>query len=127
MLRSMTKLVGVGLIILGVWGFAANGFGLEPSPLGGLVPVNAVTNLIHLGIGVWGYASSRSRDHAGHFCRWAGVAFLAMGGGAFASENPAGLLPLGGYGMHLHIALGAFLLLCGLVHAARPSDVRARR
>jgi hypothetical protein len=119
-MRAIAKVVGVLFMVGALYGFVDAGFGMDSSLLAGIFPVNAVLNLVHLVLGIWGYSASRADGPSGHFCRWAGVIFIALGGVGFAIERPFDLLPLGGADRFLHLGVGVVLLAAGLVDAARP-------
>ena len=126
-MRAIAKVFGVLFIVGALYGFVDTGFGLEPSLLLGSFPVNAVLNIVHLGLGIWGYASSRDNTLAGHFCRWAGVVFLALGAAGFAVDMLLGLLPLGGDDRFLHLGVGVVLLAVGLIDATKPRPYHRSR
>ena len=119
-MRSIAKVVGVLFIVGALYAFVDTGFGMDTSMLMELFPVNALLNIVHLGLGVWGYASSRADTPAGHFCRWAGVVFIVLGVLGFAIETPFDLLPIGGADRFLHVGVGVVLLVTGLIDSARP-------
>ena len=124
-MRAVAKVVGVLFIVAALYGFVDAGFAMDSTPLLGVFPVNALLNLVHLTLGIWGYAASRADTPSGHFARWAGVIFIAMGATGFAIENPFDLLPLGDANRFLHVGVGVVLLAIGLIDAARPR-VRVR-
>lgn len=126
-MRSIARIFGVFLIVTALWGFVDAGFGLDTVVLIEIFPVNVLHNIAHLLLGIWGYASSQQERAAGHYCRWAGVIFLVLGGVGYAVENPLDLFPLGGADRFLHLGLGAVLLVAGLVDAARPQPGHRRR
>lgn len=126
-MRGIAKVVGVLFIVVALWGFVETGFGMETSLLMGVFPVNAMHNVAHLVLGIWGYASSQTEEMAGRFCRFGGVVFLVLGGLGFVLANPLDLMPIGGADRWLHLGVGALLLMAGLVAAARPTPrVRQR-
>jgi hypothetical protein len=120
-MRVIAKLVGVLFIIAALWGFVETGFAMETSLLMGIFPVNAMHNVAHLLLGVWGYASSQTDKAAGRYGRFGGVLYLILGATGFVVENPMDLLPIGGADRFLHLGVGALLLIGGLVDAARPA------
>jgi len=126
-MRSIVKVVGVLFIVVALWAFVDTGFGMETSLLMGQFQVNAVHNLAHLALGIWGYASSRTDSASGHYSRWAGAVFLALGAMGFAMENPLDLMPIGGADRFLHLGVGLLLLSVGLVEASRPRASRRMR
>lgn len=126
-MRSIAKVFGVMLIVGALYGFVDTGFAIDRTLLMGIFPVNALLNIVHLALGIWGYSSSRSDSLAGHFCRWAGVVFLAMGAAGFAIDTLFDLLPLGGADRFLHLGVGIVLLATGLVDATKPRPYHRTR
>jgi len=126
-MRWIAKVVGVLFIVGTLYAFVDTGFGMDTTMLLGLFPVNALLNIVHLGLGVWSYSSSRADTPAGHFCRWGGVVFIALGALGFAVDNSFDLLPMGGADRFLHLGVGLVLLVTGLIDAARPRAYRRPR
>ncbi len=126
-MRGIAKVTGVLFIVAALWGFVETGFGMETSLLMGVFPVNAMHNIAHMALGVWGYASSQTEATAGRFCRFGGVVLLVLGGVGFVIANPLDLMPIGGDDRWLHLGVGAFLLMAGLVDAARPTPRTRQR
>ena len=104
----------VGLAGLFVPGGTAMRSEMEGAPLlFGAFPVNLVHNLVHILFGVWGLVASRGFGAAVAYARIGGVAYLLLAVlGFFIPELP-GLMPIGGYDVWLHLALGAVLAVVG--------------
>lgn len=119
--RSFAQLMGMLFTLVGLLGFVP---GLISSPpvdyprlivtegyglLFGLFPVNAIHNLVHLGVGITGWYSSRSLPAAQLFVRgltlfYGGLAIV----GLFPVLNTTfGLLPLYGHDIWLHAGTAA--------------------
>jgi len=119
--RNFSQLTGMVFTLVGLLGFVP---GLISSPptdyprllvnegyglLLGLFPVNAIHNLVHLGIGITGWYSSRTMPAARLYARgltmfYGGLAII----GLFPVLNTIfGLIPLFGHDIWLHAGTAA--------------------
>jgi hypothetical protein len=115
LLRRFALAVGIVYVLVGVLGFipalvqppdaardmaVAAGYGR----LLGLFPINVVHNVVHVAIGAWGLAGSRSFAGARGFARGLAVVYgvLAVLGRIPATETLFGLAPLYGHDIWLH-------------------------
>jgi hypothetical protein len=91
----------------------------------GLFPVNILHNIVHLGIGVWGIASSRSVSGARFFGKGLAVLYglLAILGLIPATNTMFGLVPIYGNDVWLHAGTALIAAYFGFV--ARETDERA--
>ena len=117
--QRIAMVFGVVFVLVGVLGFALNGFGMESSMLLGQFPVNVVHNCVHTAFGVWGLAAARNAAGATAYCKIGGIVYLALGGAGFVVDNPMGLVPIGGNDTYLHLALGAILAGTGFTMAPK--------
>jgi hypothetical protein len=79
----------------------------------GLFPVNVLHNAVHLLFGIWGLVASRTFNGARSYARIAGVLYLLLAVLGLVVPNGFGLVPLGGYDVWLHVALGLVLAVVG--------------
>jgi Domain of unknown function (DUF4383) len=97
----------------------------------GLFPVNALLNLVHLIIGVWGIAISRNLPQSITFSRGLAITFgvLTVMGLIPALNTAFGLIPLFGHNVWLHAVSAAIAAYFGFGRAAGvlPLDWEARR
>jgi preprotein translocase subunit Sss1 len=116
--QTVAKFFGVVLILIGVIGFFGGSINMTVRPELGLFPVNVLHNVVHILIGVWGLAASRTLSGATAFCKQAGVLFLLLaiiGFIPWLTEQLASLLPLSGNAAYLHLVLGLVLLYFGVM------------
>jgi hypothetical protein len=92
-------------------GAGAAAFGPNDPMLFGLFPVNLGHNLVHVAVGLWGLAASRSASGALRYARAVAIlyALLALAGLIPATQTGFGLVPLYAKDVWLHgaIALAA--------------------
>jgi hypothetical protein len=116
MAKTVSKLLGVVLLLVGVCGFTSY-LDFLGAHLG---PMNATHNLVHIVSGVlalyFGFAGSSSSAKA--FCQLFGLVYLGLGviGLAMGELNiPVIKLMLGKVDHLIHILLGVFFLAGGLL------------
>ena len=113
--QRLAQIFGWAFIVVGIAGFFASGLSmtadhtLAPRLLG-IFPVNLVHNLVHLLLGAWGVASSRSLGATRAFLMGAGVLYLVLAALGYVSPDGFGLVPIGGPDIGLHLFLGLGLL-----------------
>jgi hypothetical protein len=97
----------------------------------GLFPVNALLNLIHLTIGIWGIGAYRNLSKSITFSRGLAITFgvLTVMGLIPALNTTFGLIPLFGHHVWLHAVSAAIAAYFGFGRAAEvvPLDWEARR
>ena len=121
---------GVAFLLIGLAGLFVPGgtsmrHEMEGAPLlFGLFPVNLAHNLVHCLFGVWGLVASRGYGAAVTYARIAGVAYLLLAVLGFFMPELPGFMPIGGYDIWLHLALGVALTIVGFTarEHARTAD-----
>ncbi len=129
MIQRLALVFGIGLILVGVFGFLITGMDMTADPataprLLALFPLNAVHNGVHIGFGLWGLLASRSWAGAKNFATIGGVLYLILAGIGFIAPDGYGVLPIGGNDTWLHALLGLAMLLAGM--SARVPSKAAR-
>ena len=114
--RNFSLIIGIAFLAAGVLGFVPALLSPAPEsapPLGitgsygyllGLFPVNFMHNLVHLAIGAWGIAASRSAGGARAYSKVLAVFYglLAVMGLIPALNTMFGLVPIHGHDVWLH-------------------------
>lgn len=120
-MQKLAMAFGVVLVLLGLIGFITpGGMYMQPSDPAmaakalGIFPVNLLHNAVHVLLGVWGVAASRSWNGSKSFFVWVGVIFAILTVLAFVSPNGYGLIPLAGPDIGLHCLLAIVTLAIGL-------------
>jgi hypothetical protein len=105
MLGKISRLLGVVFVVVGILGFVPP---LVPNGnLLGLFPVNAVHNLVHIALGVWGLVAGGTFSGALFYLRGLTVVYglLAILGLFPATNMLFGLAPIHGADVALHAVL----------------------
>ena len=116
MLTTFSRVFGGLFVVIGLLGFvpalAPNGMLL------GIFPVNAVHNLVHVGLGIWGLVAGMSLAAAIFYFRGITVIYglLAVLGLIPATSSLFGLAPIHGADVVLHAVLA---LVAGYLGFAR--------
>jgi hypothetical protein len=118
--QKAVLVVGLVFVLVAVAGFLTSGSSMEADPsmapaLLGLFPVNLLHNLVHLALGVWGLAASRTWGAARAYGRIAGALYLALAVLGLVAPDGFGLVPIGGNDIALHAVLGITLLAIGFM------------
>jgi hypothetical protein len=138
--RNFARIIGIMFLAVGVLGFVP---GLKtPPPLSaphlaveggyglllGLFPVNWVHNIVHLGIGVAGWTSSRSMIDARKFARGLTLLYggLAVMGVIPGLNSTFGLIPLFGHDIWLHAVVAATAAYFGFGQRMEAMEIRER-
>jgi hypothetical protein len=138
--RGFARVIGVVFVAVGVLGFIP---GLRSSPpliapplaldggyglLLGLFPVNWLHNIVHLGIGLVGWSSSRSMGDARSFARTLAILYglLAVMGLIPMLNTTFGLVPLFGHDIWLHTLTAAMAAYFGFGQRMEAMEVRER-
>jgi hypothetical protein len=116
--QRIAQLFGIVFIAVGVLGFFATGMDMTADlvsarKLLGIFPVNALHNIVHIAIGVWGLLAARSWAGAKSFAAIAGALYLVLAGLGLVAPDTFGLIPIGGNNVWLHALLGATLAAVG--------------
>lgn len=125
MVQRVVQLISVVLILVGLIGFTATGMSMEASMenatrILGLFPVNALHNVVHILLGIWGLAAARTMAGAISFAKLSGGIYVVLAILGFIIPTTFGLIPIGGNDIYLHALLGVVLLAVGL-QASKPA------
>ena len=125
-IQKITAVFGVVFIAVAMLGFITGGMSMDAhmasaARVGGLFPVNAAHNAVHLVFGAWGLYASKSALNSRRYCllnsrRYcllSGAIYLALAGIGFVIPETFGLIPIGGNDITLHAVLGIALTLVG--------------
>ena len=126
--QRVAQIFGIVFVLVGILGFVASGGDMtadtDMAPmLLGLFPVNALHNAVHLLLGIWGLAASRSWGSAKSYCQIAGIAYLVLALLGFIAPDFFGLMPIGGNDIWLHAVLGIALAYFGFTAKADVAPV----
>lgn len=115
--RTVAAVFGVVYLLVGLVGFVL------ASPLFGLFEVSTLHNIVHIVLGAILLYGAMSTPAAIMTTRVVGAILLLIGVlGIFVAEPlGAGVLPVGGNDVWLHLASGVILLAVGFMTAAEPS------
>jgi hypothetical protein len=115
MVQKFALIFGIVYLVVGILGFipglvtppeAGHGLAIEAGHgrLLGLFPINLVHNLVHIAVGLWGLAGSRSFTGAVTFSRGLAVLYglLTILGLIPATNTLFGLAPIHGNDVWLH-------------------------
>lgn len=120
MAKSIAMIFGVIYTIIGVAGlipFLGGTVGMATTTLLGIAGVNIIHNVVHLAIGIAGLTMARTDEGAATFCKTFGIVLLLIGAASFITPNVAGILPIGGNDIWIHLASGAILTYAGFATA----------
>jgi len=117
-IQKITAVFGVVFIAVAMLGFITGGMSMDAhmasaARVGGLFPVNAAHNAVHLVFGAWGLYASKSALNSRRYCLLSGAIYLALAGIGFVIPETFGLIPIGGNDITLHAVLGIALTLVG--------------
>ena len=126
MLVTLARVFGALFILIGVLGFVP-----ALAPMGylfGLFPINAVHNLVHIGLGVWGVVAGVSLAAAVIYFRGIAIIYglLAVLGLIPATNTLFGLAPIHGADVALHAVLALIAAYFGFWSSSHPSKPAAR-
>jgi len=127
-IQKITAAFGVVFIAVAMLGFLTGGMSMDAhmstaTKLGGLFPVNAAHNAVHLVFGAWALVASKSPLNARRFCLLSGAIYLLLAGIGFVLPETFGLIPIGGNDITLHAVLGIALTLVGATSDAEEAPV----
>lgn len=124
MTKTLALIFGLVFLAVGILGFVPSmvqpptmhpEVGMNHGLLLGYFPVNTAHNIVHILFGLWGLAASRSFGGARGYFQAVGIIYvlLAILGLIGATETTFGLIPIYGYDVWLHAALGIIGLILG--------------
>lgn len=123
-IQRIAQVFGWIFVVIAIWGAFVTGTSMNADMataerLWGLFPINLLHNVVHLALGIWGIAASRSASGARSYAVLAGALYIVLAVlGVFFPEG-FGLVPIGGNDIWLHAFLGVALLVAGLTLASR--------
>ena len=120
MLITLARVFGAIFIVVGALGFVP---ALVPNGnLLGLFPVNAVHNLVHIALGVWGVVAGASLGAALIYFRGIAILYglLALLGLIPATNTLFGLAPIHGADVALHAVLALIATYLGFWYISKP-------
>jgi len=120
MLITFARVFGAIFIVVGALGFVP---ALVPGGnLLGLFPVNAVHNLVHVGLGVWGVIAGASLAASLIYFRGIAIVYgvLAVLGLIPATNTLFGLAPIHGADVVLHAVLALIAAYLGFWYLSKP-------
>jgi hypothetical protein len=114
--QQFAKYIGIAFLLVGVFGFLSPFVSADPMDrmgltvqtgfgyLFGLFAINVLHNVVHLGVGIWGIASSRSTLDSIRFARGLTIFYgaLAIMGLIPGLNTLFGLVPIFGHNVWLH-------------------------
>ena len=130
--QSLAKLVGIVFLLVGVLGFvpgittnygdmsfAGHNSGAE---LLGIFQVSILHNIVHLLFGVAGLALAKTADGARTFLIGGGVIYLVLWlyGLVIDKDGSANFVPVNAADNWLHLALGAGMIVLGVITSRGP-------
>ena len=130
-IQRVATIFGVLFVLVGLAGFTPAGLGImqmDHSGAGmllGLFPVNALHNAVHLLFGAWGLWAGRTAVRSLTYALGSGAAYLLLGVLGMFTNSLFGIVPIGGYDVHLHLVLAGLLAGCGLAAMWLPSNAPA--
>lgn len=139
-IKRFTLIAGSIFVLIGIAGFIP---GLTTAPrvsdpslaiessygrLFGLFPVNALHNLVHLAIGLWGLVAARDYASSRVFCKSNAIIYglLTLMGLFPIFHTTFGLVPIFGHDVWLHAFLTAALAYYGFSKAGARSGIGDR-
>lgn len=130
-IQKVTAVFGVVFIAVAMLGFITGGMSMDAhmssaAKVGGLFPVNAAHNAVHLLFGVWGLFAAKSAINSRRYCLLSGAIYLLLAGVGFVIPETFGLIPIGGNDITLHAVLGIALTMVGAMSDTEEAPVAAR-
>ena len=130
-IQRVATIFGALFVLVGLAGFTPAGMGImqmDHSGSGmllGMFPVNALHNVVHLLFGAWGLWAGRSAGRSLAYALGSGAAYLLLGVLGIFTNSLFGIVPIGGYDVHLHLVLAGILAGCGFAAIWLPSRAPA--
>jgi len=123
MVTTVARVFGVIFVLLGILGFVP-----ATAPDGmllGMFPVNAVHNIVHILLGLWGLAAGGTAAGAVSYFKGIAViyALLMVLGLIPATNTLFGLAPIHGNDVWLHGVLAGIAAYYGFVAGKKPAPV----
>ncbi len=132
--RLVALVFGAVFVLVGILGFipaisptadAVQGMDVADAAVLGLVPVNAIANIVHLVLGAVLLYASTSTATALMVVRAFGVAYLLLGIIGLLAPNGFGIMPLGGGEMIVHFLTAIVFLVVGFMMPVSDVDSRS--
>lgn len=140
MVKKFALIFGIIYALIGILGFIPGLVTTPEMPVGmvgtmdhgrllGLFPVNAIHNLVHLAVGIWGIVAAKSFSAAVFYARANAVIFglLVILGLIPATNTLFGLAPIYGNDVWLHLINTVVAGYFGFGAPARADHVRTDR
>ena len=126
MIQRIAAVFGVIFILAGLAGFTPAGMGMIRMDHGehlllGLFPVNALHNTVHIAFGIWGLWASRSVVRSLVYAFGSGAAYLVLGILGIFTGSLFGVVPIGGWDVHLHLVIAVALAALGFLAISFPA------
>ena len=133
LMQRVAAIFGITFVAVGLLGFTVTGVTmptmhglpetLEGAPrLLGLCPVNVTHHLVHVALGVWGLIAARGQRGALTYALASGVLYATLAGVGAFWPTVAGIVPIGGYDVGLHLAIAVVLIGCAVYAMTTESD-----
>lgn len=131
--RTVAAVSGVVFLLVGVIGFipaispqadSVQGMEVADAAVLGLVPVNAIANIVHILFGAILLYGATKTSLAIAVLRGLGVVYLLLSVLGLVADEGFGILPLGGGELFVHIATALVFLGVGFLLPDRSSEAR---
>jgi hypothetical protein len=118
--------LGIALLSLaiGVFGLVLGSYGMYTGFVFGMLRVNIISNVIRLGLGIWGLASLRSPLAAEQYAQRAGIAYVVLSLLGFFAPTGFGQAPIGGHNIWVNGLMGLLLLYFGYGKLLAADDLK---
>ena len=120
--QTIAKTFGGIFVLLGIVGFFSGSMSMTTGMELGILPVNAIHNVVHILIGLWGLNAARTMAGATAYCKQAGLLLILLGVlGLIPSvvDRLATIVPIGGHAHLLHLVVGGVLAFFGFMGGSR--------
>jgi len=130
LMQRVAAIFGVTFLAVAALGFTVTGVAMpgmgetmESAPrLFGLFPLNVTHNLVHLAFGLWGVLAASRHGRAITYAFVSGVLYAILAGVGAFWPTMAGIVPIGGYDVGLHLAVAIALIGCAVYSATTEGD-----
>ena len=83
--------------------------------------MNALHNVVHIAFGVWGLWACRADVRSLLYAFGSGAAYLLLGVLGIFTGSLFGVVPIGGYDVHLHFVIAILLAGFGVLAISSPA------
>ena len=133
LMQRVAAIFGAAFLAGGALGFTVTGFAMptmhdsmENAPrMLGLFPLNVTHNLVHVAFGVWGLLAARGQRGSMTYALVSGVLYAILAGAGAFWPTMAGIVPMGGYDVGLHLAIAIVLIGCAVYAMTTEGDAPA--